>query len=270
MQALLKVCTQLHAAVTSADQSTWRAAGEPQRVLLATQSSNAVPAPSSCAVLSRRCHGSLLPAADRWCCAALHSGLTPLHPAFRAPDLRRALSAHHRLHSSIFDSKPSTGCWTTNNLGHLPAPATACDVYSLAAVAVQLPDSKPPADGDPMRLQLGNMQDCRSIATHTVDLPDGYPCLEGSAWSPGGTHHVQAMMSFNSQNKVYKLQLALLRMRDGARKLYTVEALDLACKEVPVLQVLWDPSAPQDRPRLAVVRASNEKARLQWLSFPLA
>ena len=98
---------------------------------------------------------------------------------------------------------------------------------------------------------------------HTVDLPAGYPCLEGSAWSPGGTHHVQTMMSFNSHNKVQKLQLALLRMRDGARKLYTVEALDLACKEVPKLQVLWDPSASQDRPRLAVVRASNEKARPQ-------
>ena len=65
----------------------------------------------------------------------------------------------------------------------------------------------------------------------------------------------------NHCNQYHKLQLALLRMRDGAHTVYTVETLDLARKEIPVLQVLWDPSAPQDRPRLAVVRSSYEKAR---------
>ena len=51
------------------------------------------------------------PAADQRYCAAMRSGLTPLHPAIRAPDVRQALAAHHRLHSSIFDSASSS--WTT-------------------------------------------------------------------------------------------------------------------------------------------------------------
>ena len=111
------------------------------------------------------------------------------------------------------------------------------------------------------RLHLGRMPDCRVRPTHTMDLPAGSPS-PGSAWSPGGTHYVQTMLSVNRHSKYNKLQLALLRMRDGARMVYTVESLDLAWKEIPLLQVLWDRNASQDRPRLAVVRASYEKAGL--------
>ena len=180
-----------------------------------------------------------------------------------APDVRKALSAHRCLHSSIFDGSPSS--WDTEDYGHFGGAGTACDTYSRAAVII-----------DPSQLakqlHLGSLQDCCGSPEHIMDLSAGDPSPGGSAWSPGGTHFVQAMVCVNRQNTIHKLQLALLRMRDGARTVYTVETLDLACKEIPVLQVLWDPSASQDRPRLAVVRASNKKVRpwqTCWAGIPV-
>ena len=199
-------------------------------------------------------------AADQWCCAALRSGLTPLHPALRAPDVRQALAAQHHLHSSIFDSKPSS--WTADELGHLGDLGIACDTYSLAAVAVEQSASQQPAHKTAKWLHLGSMADCRNSPTHSMELPEGHAYPPGSAWSPGGTHYVQALVAIDRQHMAHKLQLALLRMRDGNRMLYTVETLDPACHEVPILQVLWDRSASQERPRLAVVRGSYEKVCL--------
>ena len=70
-------------------------------------------------------------------CAGLRAGLAPLHPALRAPDVRQALVAQHRLHSSIFGSRTSNG-WVTKELGRLWEGLHPDPSYDLAAQASRL------------------------------------------------------------------------------------------------------------------------------------
>ena len=61
--------------------------------------------------------------------AGLRSGLVPLHPALGSPDMRQALAAQHRQHSSIFGSG-----WHTQVLDKdIAADETPSDDFRLVA-----------------------------------------------------------------------------------------------------------------------------------------
>ena len=131
--------------------------------------------------------------------AGLRSGLIPLHPALGAPDVRQALIAQQRLHSSIFGSS-AAGRWRTedSNVTRNRGAAWHGDMSMLQAYHT-VPAGKP------------------LPSSWKVPTPDETTLCVYQSWAPGSTH-VAAAFAPTPPARGGSVKLLVVRVADHASR----------------------------------------------------
>ena len=198
--------------------------------------------------------------------AALRSGLVPRHSALRAPDVRAALARQHSLHASIFSG--STGSRQTEQLrcdarlGQDPGCQYAVTFEQHLGAQTQLIVTRsmdwPRWPPRPQFDQTPSWHRALPLPTSPVNTPR-------TAWAPGSSHLAFCLQDtqLGSQSCV----LHVMRIDNGAHRAYVLETAGPWQDLQPhMLDLLWAPTAPSGRPRLAVVSTTEA---CPWLCAPM-